>query len=131
VLIKISKGSKDEPPAPDQPADVLWTAEHGSGDDADVNQIPASVLPELAPTFIVGQWYSLADAKGLFQGASGDPHDDVWTEIPVVAPSRSAKGHDSVPMQIRKHRAARIIFDSAVQFAESLEREGTVWIRVE
>jgi hypothetical protein len=131
MVIKISKGHQGEPPPAGQPADLLWTAEHGSDDDANVNQIAASVLSELAPTFVVGQWYPLADAKQLFQGASGDPQNDVWTEIPVEVPSLSAKGRDSCPMQIRQYKAARIIFDSAVQFAESLEREGAAWIRVE
>lgn len=131
MLIKISKGFNDGPPTADQQADPLWTAEQGSAGEADINQIPASVLPELAPTFVVGQWYSLANAKQLFSGAVGDPQNDVWTEIPVVASSVSPNGHDCVPMQIRKYRAARIMFDSAVQLGENLEGEGPVWIRVE
>jgi hypothetical protein len=131
MVIKISKGRKGLPPPADQPADLLWMAEHGTDDDANVNQIAASVLLESAPTFVVGQWYSLAGVKLLFQGASGDPPDDVWTEIPVVAPSLSAKEPEPCPMQIRQYRAARIIFDSALQFAESLEGEGAAWIRVE
>ncbi len=131
MLIKISKGSSDTPPPPDQPAELLWTAEQGSDDAADVNQIPASVLSELAPTFVVSKWYLIQDAKNLLAGLDGSQENDVWTEVPVYASSLAVKGHASVPIQIRKHRAARMIFDSAIQFAENLTPEGAVWIRVE
>jgi hypothetical protein len=61
----------------------------------------------------------------------GSPENDVWTEVPIRSSSSNFGEHEAVPIQIRKHRAARIMFDSAIQFAEYLKPEGAIWIRVE
>lgn len=131
MLIKLARGHRDEPPAPDQQPNLLWTAAHGTEEEAEVSHIPASVLPELAPAFVVGQWYSLADAEQLFTGTAERSENDVWTEIPVAVSCQPWEESNFLPIQIRKHRAARMMFDSAVQLAESLQEEGVVWIRVE
>jgi hypothetical protein len=131
MVIKIRRESVNGDPESDQVASMLWMAEHGRDDDPNVNQVPASVLPELFPAFEVGRWYSLKEVNSLLESDQHPSERAIWTEIAVVVPAEAAPDLQHFPIQIRQHLAARMMFLGAIELAEILEQEGLVRIRVE
>ena len=129
MIVKIAGGRPDNPPSPDEPVLLLWKAQLGSENDAEVNQIPASVLSEMVPEFEVATWFPLERARDLFLKPAADLENDVWTEVPVQVACASDESY-FVSIQVRKHRAARSIVDAVIDLATRL-KEGAVWIRVE
>src|SRR4051812_6308115 len=128
MVIKLVRTTTDVPPQPDEPADLLWKAEHGGEASANASQLPASILSELMPSFIVGHWYSLKDAEELASTSKADPEANVWTEVPILS---SADVPGLVSIQVRMGAAAKAMFEGAVDFAQRMRAEGAIWIRVE
>ena len=128
------RGDTNAAPSRDFPGEPIWHTERGRGDSEEVGQVPGSALTELFPTFEIGAWYRLDDAKRILgtevnpPGASR-PEEEVWTEVPVNVPT--PMGVEILTVLMPKSRAALEIINQVLKFVEALDLSVGVWIRVE
>ena len=119
----IIRGGRFDPERDLEPSgDKLWEG----GDD----EMPAAALTSMSADFEPGTWYTLHDFRSLVTGMEPvDGENEVTSS--VIAEQFGVAERWSAAIEIGQSRAALMICQSVLQYAQRFGTKDTVWVRID